>query len=67
MMIIFLILIFIAVSIGIDAHITTVQRRLSTYSTDFIKGAARGYLGMFTYKSELEEKRARLNDEKSKF
>lgn len=65
--IIFIIFLFIAASFGINMHITKIQRRLATYSTDFIKGAARGYLGMFYYKSVLEEKRAKLDDEKSKF
>lgn len=65
--IIFLIFLFIAASFGINLHILRIQRRLATYNTDFIKGAARGYLGMFYYKSVLEENRAKLDDEKSKF
>ena len=66
-MTVLLILIFTAVSLGLLAYISAIEQRFTKYDTRYIKGAARGYLGMFEYRSILEEKRLKLNRENSKF
>lgn len=59
--------VFILVSIGLVVFAKIQERRYTKYETRFIKGAVRGHMGRFNYRSVIEKKRDKLNRKNSKF
>ena len=54
------------ISIGLIVFAKRVEKNFSRYDTIFCRDV-RASLGMFAYKSELEEKRKRLDRQNSRF
>ena len=60
------VIIFTVVSVGLIIYAKKLFSP-GVYETKFIKGTARGMLGMFSYAHELQNKRAYVNSRTSKF
>lgn len=60
------IVIFFLISIGLIVFAKWAEKNFSGYDTMFCRDV-RASLGMFAYKSDIEEKRKRLNRQDSKF
>ena len=62
-----LVIIFAFISFGLIIFAKSHAHYYSSYETFLIKGAVRGHLGRFDYKSTVESKRTRLNASNSRF
>lgn len=62
-----LVIIFAFISLGLIIFAKSQVNYYSSYETYLIKGAVRGHLGRFDYKSTVESKRKRLSASNSKF
>lgn len=62
-----LVIIFAFISLGLIIFAKSQEQYYSSYETHFIKGAVRGHLGRFDYKSTIESKRKKLDAPNSKF
>lgn len=67
MAIFLLVIIFAFISLGLIIYAKSQAQYYSSYETYLIKGAVRGHLGGFDYKSTVESKRKRLSSSNSKF
>lgn len=62
-----LVIIFGLISLGLIFFAKYQEQRYSYYDSSYIKGAVRGHLGRFEYRSVLEAKRRKINSPNSKF
>lgn len=66
MELILFIICFLLVNIGMLAYINWTEKHIFVYDTIFCRDV-RASLGMFAYKSDVEEMRKKLDNPKSKF